>query len=61
MSSRERPDDRLVVKAITGVAGGSGIKTIAEFVETEKPCILKGSCVDHAQGFPVVTPQGIQR
>lgn len=50
-------NDQLFVKAITSVAGGMGIKTIAEFVETEEVCgLLKAFGVDYGQGYLIGRP-----
>lgn len=50
-------NDRLFVKAITDVARGMGIKTIAEFVECgEIIPILKDYQVDYAQGYFIGKP-----
>jgi EAL domain-containing protein (putative c-di-GMP-specific phosphodiesterase class I) len=53
--------DQLFVKAITDVARGLEIKTIAEFVESgETLKLLKEYGVDYAQGFHIgkaVPPQ----
>jgi diguanylate cyclase (GGDEF)-like protein/PAS domain S-box-containing protein len=51
------PNDRLFVKAMTDVAKGMEIKTIAEFVETEEPLkLLKEYGVDYAQGYHIGKP-----
>ncbi|MBI5468964.1 MAG: EAL domain-containing protein, partial [Deltaproteobacteria bacterium] len=51
---RQNVNDQLFVKAIGDVAGGMGIKTIAEFVEsTELLPVLKGYGVDYAQGYAI--------
>jgi len=48
----ENSYDQLFVKAMVDVAKGMGIKTIAEFVETEETMkILKNLDVDYIQGF----------
>lgn len=53
----ESANDRLFVKAITDVAKGIGIATIAEFVENEKIVdILKELGVDYAQGYYIGKP-----
>jgi len=50
-------NDRLFVKAITDVARGMSIKTIAEFVETDGIIdILKSYGVDYAQGYHIGVP-----
>lgn len=50
-------NDRLFVKAITDVARGMGIKTIAEFVECEEIIpLLKEYNVDYAQGYFIGKP-----
>lgn len=50
-------NDQLFVKAITDVATGMGIKTIAEFVETEEILgLVKKFGVDYAQGYLVGKP-----
>jgi diguanylate cyclase (GGDEF)-like protein/PAS domain S-box-containing protein len=47
-------NDRLFVKAMTDVAKGMEIKTIAEFVESEEPLkLLKEYGVDYAQGYHI--------
>ena len=47
----ENKSDQLFVRAITDVARGMGIKTIAEFVENEDTMkLLKTIGVDYAQG-----------
>lgn len=44
--------DQIMVKAITHISEGLGIKTVAEFVEDEKIYImLKELGVDMAQGY----------
>ncbi len=51
------PNDQLFVKAITDVASGMGIKTIAEFVEYEETLnILREFGVDYAQGYLIGKP-----
>ncbi|MBU6391081.1 MAG: EAL domain-containing protein [Planctomycetota bacterium] len=53
----ENQSDRLFVKAMTDVAKGMGIKTIAEFVENKKTVdILKEYGVDYAQGYYIGKP-----
>lgn len=53
----ESPEDRLFVKAITEVAKGMNIKTIAEFVEDEAVIgLLKDYGVDYAQGYLIGKP-----
>jgi diguanylate cyclase (GGDEF)-like protein/PAS domain S-box-containing protein len=50
-------NDRLFVKAMTDVAKGMGIKTVAEFAETEETLrILRELGVDYAQGFMIGKP-----
>ncbi|MBI2413131.1 MAG: EAL domain-containing protein [Deltaproteobacteria bacterium] len=50
-------NDRLFVKAITDVARGMSIQTIAEFVETDGIMdILRSIGVDYAQGYHVGKP-----
>lgn len=50
-------EDQLFVKAIADVAKGMGIKTIAEFTESEETInILKGYGIDYAQGYAVGKP-----
>lgn len=50
-------NDRLIVKAITDVARGMGIRTIAEFVSEEQTIdLLKQLRVDYAQGYAVGKP-----
>jgi len=51
-------NDRLFVKAITDVASGMGIKTVAEFVETRETMdLLRELGVDYAQGYLVGKPR----
>lgn len=51
-------NDQLFVKAIADVARGMGIKSIAEFVESEETFrILKKLGVDYAQGYHVGKPE----
>ncbi|MDO8445683.1 MAG: EAL domain-containing protein [Deltaproteobacteria bacterium] len=53
----ESPNDQLFVKAIVDVARGMGIKTVAEFVESEKTLnLLKEYGVDYAQGYFIGKP-----
>lgn len=53
----ENPHDQLFVKAITEVARGMGIKTIAEFVEKEESLkLLREYEVDYAQGYLIGKP-----
>lgn len=53
----ESANDRLFVRAITDVARGMGIETIAEFVENEKILdILHELGVDYAQGYHIGKP-----
>lgn len=50
-------NDQLFVKAITDVARGMGIKTIAEFVEEEETLgFLKEYGVDYGQGYHIAKP-----
>ncbi len=50
-------NDQLFVKAISDVAKGMGIKTIAEFVEKEEPLqYLKKYDVDYAQDYFIGKP-----
>lgn len=54
---KQNMNDRLFVKAMGEVAGGMGIKTVAEFVESEELIpILKGYKVDFAQGYAIGRP-----
>lgn len=54
----ENKSDLGIIKAITSVASGFGIKTIAEFVEYQETIdILKSIDVDYAQGFFIGKPQ----
>lgn len=54
----ENTNDQLFVRAMTGVAKGLGIKTIAEFVENEEILnMLKEFGVDYAQGYAVGKPR----
>ncbi len=53
----ESPNDQLFVRAITDVARGLGIETVAEFVETEETlAILRELGVDYAQGYLIGKP-----
>ena len=53
----ENANDQFFVKAITDVARGMGIKTVAEFVETEETLkLLKKFGVDYAQGTLIGKP-----
>lgn len=53
----ENPDDQVLVKAMTEMARGLRIKTIAEFVENEKTLsILRSFGVDYAQGYLIGKP-----
>ncbi len=53
-------NDRLLVQAITTVAQGMGIKTIAEYVEKEETVhVLKEIGVDYAQGYLVGMPHPV--
>lgn len=53
----ENKDDQHIVKAITDVAKGMGIKTVAEFVEKEETLrLLKEYGVDYAQGYLIGKP-----
>jgi len=53
----ENPHDQLFVKAMIDVARGMGIKTIAEFVETEKTLeLLRSYNADYAQGYYIGRP-----
>lgn len=53
----ENMTDQLFVKAMTDVAQGLGIKTVAEFVETDATLqLLKGFGVDYAQGYLIGKP-----
>lgn len=56
-SLRTSRNDRLFVKAITDVARGMGIKTVAEFVEDEETLSYLRECgVDFAQGYLIGRP-----
>ncbi|MBI5498973.1 MAG: EAL domain-containing protein [Deltaproteobacteria bacterium] len=49
--------DRLFVRAMADVARGMGIRTVAEFVETERTVeILREVGVDFAQGYHIAKP-----
>ncbi|MBI5492308.1 MAG: EAL domain-containing protein [Deltaproteobacteria bacterium] len=53
----ENPDDQVFVKAITDVAKGLKIKSVAEFVETEDTLrLLREIGVDYAQGYLIGKP-----
>ncbi|MDP2689114.1 MAG: EAL domain-containing protein [Deltaproteobacteria bacterium] len=53
----ESPNDQVFVKAMTDVARGLHVQTIAEFVETEETFrILKKLGVDYAQGYLIGKP-----
>jgi len=55
------PIDHAMVKAINEIGHVTGVKTIAEFVETtEIKQILKKMGVDYAQGYAVHKPQPIE-
>lgn len=57
----ENKEDLLFVKAIVDVARGMGIKTIAEYVETESVYdILKELKVDYAQGYYISKPAPLE-
>lgn len=52
------PNDQLFVKAITDVAKGMGVKTVAEFVEKEETVgLLREYGVDYAQGYLIGKPR----
>lgn len=54
---KQNVNDQLFVKAIGDVAGGMGIKTIAEFVENSDLLpVLKAYGVDYAQGYAIGRP-----
>lgn len=56
----ENPDDQVFVRALTEVARGLKIKTIAEFVETEEVLrLLKRLGADYAQGYLIGKPAPI--
>ncbi len=50
-------NDQLVVRALVGIAGGMGVRTIAEYV-TDRPTLtlLRRYGVDYAQGFELGRP-----
>lgn len=53
----ENPNDQLFVRAMTDVATGLGIKTVAEFVENQTTLdLLKEMGVDFAQGYHIGKP-----
>jgi len=53
----ENPDDQVFVKAMSDVARGLGIKTVAEFVEKEEVLdLLKEFGVTYAQGYLIGKP-----
>lgn len=53
----ENPEDQVLVRAMTEMARGLRIKTIAEFVENEKTlAILRSFGVDYAQGYLIGKP-----
>lgn len=53
----ERQEDQGIVKAITSIAKGFNIKTVAEFVEKgETITLLKAFGIDYAQGFLLGRP-----
>ncbi len=53
----ENKHDQLFVKSMTDVAGGMGIKTVAEFVEIEETRrIITEFGVDYAQGYLIGKP-----
>ena len=50
-------DDQVVVKSIIDVAKGMGVKTVAEFVETQESLdLLKEWGIDYAQGYLIGKP-----
>jgi len=50
-------NDQIVVKSITDVAKGMGVKTVAEFVEKEETLeLLRAYDVDYAQGYLIGKP-----
>lgn len=52
--------DRLVVKALVGLVGEMGRRTIAEFVgDRETLCLLRELGVDYAQGFEIGRPSPV--
>jgi EAL domain-containing protein (putative c-di-GMP-specific phosphodiesterase class I) len=52
------PTDQLVVKALVGLVGGMGRRTIAEFVSDERTMsLLRSYGVDYAQGFHLGRPR----
>lgn len=54
------PVDRLVVRAIVGIAPGMGKKTVAEFVtDADAACLLRESGVDYAQGYHIGRPRPV--
>ncbi|MFZ3072415.1 MAG: EAL domain-containing protein, partial [Thermodesulfobacteriota bacterium] len=56
----ENKSDQLFVRAITDVARGMGIKTVAEFVENEDTMkLLKIIGVDYAQGYYIGKPSPV--
>lgn len=53
----ENPVDQLFVKSIANVARGMGVKTIAEFVETQESLdLLHEFGIDYAQGYLIGKP-----
>ncbi len=51
-------DDQVVVKSIIDVAKGMGVKTVAEFVETQESLdLLKEWGIDYAQGYLIGKPE----
>ena len=51
-------NNQLFVKAIADVARGMGIKSVAEFVESEETLkIIKKLGVDYAQGYFIGKPE----
>ncbi len=54
---KENKNDQLVVQAISHIARGMNIKTIAEFVENEESLeLLKEFGIDYAQGYYIGKP-----
>jgi EAL domain-containing protein (putative c-di-GMP-specific phosphodiesterase class I) len=54
-------NDRLFVKAMTDVAKGMGIKTVAEMAECEETLrLLKELGVDYAQGYLISKPMPLK-
>lgn len=58
----ERPDDQMLVRAMSQIAKGFGKMTIAEHVETQETLdLLKEFGVDFAQGYCIARPAPVEQ